>query len=64
MNRNIDINCNGKKRIVSSKIEVLTIYCFLCHRGECQIEYKQHDLEVLYDAHSNGTINMKKKEDT
>ena len=49
---------------IDSKLEVLTIYRFLCHRGECQIEYKQHDLEVLYDAHSNGTINKKKKEDT
>ena len=49
---------------IDSKLEVLTIYRFLCHTGECQIEYEQHDLEILYDAHSNGTINMKKKEDT
>ena len=47
--------------VIDSKLEVLTSYFFLCLSGEGQIEYKQHDLEILYDAHSNGTINMKEK---
>ena len=47
--------------VIDSKLEVLRSYFFLCLSREGQIEYKQHDLEILYDAHSNGTINMKEK---
>ena len=47
--------------VIDCKLEVLTSYFFLCLSGEGQIEYKQHDLEILYDAHSNSTTNVKKK---
>ena len=45
--------------VIDSKLEVLTSYCFLCHSGEGQIEFKQHDLEMMNDAHSNGAIDVK-----
>ena len=44
--------------VIDSKLEVLTSYCFLCHSGEGQIEFKQHDLEMMNDAHSNGAIDV------
>ena len=47
--------------VIDSKLEVLTSYCFLRHSGEGQIEYKQRDLEILHDAHSNITITVKEK---
>ena len=47
--------------VIDGELEVLISYCFLCLSRWGQIEYKQHDLEILYDAHSNSTINVNKK---
>ena len=48
--------------IANLKFWQLTAFCPTVVR--VKLKYKQDGLEILYDAHSNGTINVKKKKDT